>query len=223
MNQTWGAIFDWDGVIVDSSRQHEESWHMLAEENKFQMPGDFFKKSFGMKNEKIIPEILNWTQDIDKIRAHSLRKEALYREILKRDGIVPLPGALKLLQILKKAGVPCVVASSTHRLNITTALELLKFDSFFSDLVSSENVTHGKPNPQVFLLAAEKIQMTPKQCIVFEDAVVGVQAARAAGMQVVALTTTHAAENFSDADTIVPNLEHLSLTQLEKILEKKFK
>ncbi len=76
---TWGAIFDWDGVIIDSSRHHEESWERLAREVALPLPADHFKRGFGRKNEFIIPEILRWTAEAAEIRRHSLRKEALYR------------------------------------------------------------------------------------------------------------------------------------------------
>jgi len=219
--EKWGAIFDWDGVIVDSSKYHEKSWDILAEENKYTLPPGFFKKSFGMKNEKIIPEMLQWSNDPARIREFSLRKEELYRELLKKDAITALPGVYSLLKELREAGGPCIIGSSTHRLNITTALSILKLEEYFPEFVSSENVTHGKPHPEVFLLAGEKIHVSPTRCIVFEDAVVGVQAARAARMKVVALTTTHPANYFTDADVVVENLSCISLSQLEKILEEK--
>ena len=92
LDGTLGAIFDWDGVILASSSHHEESWVRLAKETGFTLPDGHFKKGFGMKNEFIIPNLLNWSNRPDEIRQLSLRKEALYREILLEWGIHPLPG-----------------------------------------------------------------------------------------------------------------------------------
>lgn len=213
---TWGAVFDWDGVIIDSSALHEESWHLCAKELNLPIDPSFFKKSFGMKNEKIIPEILKWTTDPKLIEKYSLRKEVLYRELLAKKGLSPLPGVVNFLKSLKEQNIPRVVASSSHRLNIEQALDLLHLKEYFSEIVSAEDVTHGKPHPEVFQKAAGKIKVSPAQCVVFEDAMVGIQAAKAAGMRAVALTTTHTGENFKNADMVVENLSFVSVSQLEK-------
>src|SRR5688572_10967005 len=102
----WGAIFDWDGVIIDSSRHHEESWERLAREGSRILPEGHFKAGFGRKNEFIIPEILCWTSDSGEIETISLRKEALYREVVKEWGVEPLPGVRTWLERLRDAGVP---------------------------------------------------------------------------------------------------------------------
>jgi beta-phosphoglucomutase family hydrolase len=210
----WGAVFDWDGVIIDSSRQHEKSWEMLATEEKRQLPPNHFKQSFGMKNEKIIPELLQWTTDPPEIRRLSLRKEALYREIVRTSGIGPLPGVLQWLDSLRAASIPCVIASSTHRENIACTLGVLGLEQYFPAIVSAEDVKHGKPDPEVFLLAARKIGVPPDHCIVFEDAHVGIEAARAAGMKVVGVATTHPAESLQGADRVVQRMDELTVQGL---------
>ena len=144
----WGAIFDWDGVIIDSSRRHEESWHRLADEVKKSLPADHFKAGFGRKNEFIIPNILNWTSEPGEVLRLSLRKEELYRDIVKEKGLEPLPGVRTWLNRLAEAGIPTVVGSSTHRLNIEVSLDILGLRSFFSDIVSSEDVSHGNRIPR---------------------------------------------------------------------------
>ena len=173
----WGAIFDWDGVIIDSSRAHEESWERLARETGRALPPDHFKRGFGMKNEVIIPGILGWTEDAGEIRRLSLRKEELYREVVRERGVEALPGVRDLLAALRERGIPCVVGSSTHRENIELSLGLLNLGAAFAALVTAEDVSHGKPDPEVFLCAAQKINMAPERCVVFEDALVGIEAA----------------------------------------------
>jgi len=208
---TWTAIFDWDGVIIDSSRAHEASWERLAAEQGYSLPPNHFKRSFGMKNEQIIPDILGWTRDAEQIRVLSLRKESLYRQVIREEGIAPLPGVASWLEALRAAAIPCAIASSTHRENITCTLGLIGFEKYFDAIVSGEDVTHGKPAPDIFLLAAKKLDATPSQCVVFEDAHVGIEAARRAGMKVVGVATTHSAETLLGTDRIVRRLDELTV------------
>jgi len=214
----WAAVFDWDGVIVDSSRAHAESWVRLAREESRSLPPDHFRRGFGMKNEVIIPKLLAWATDPQDIRRLSLRKEALYREIIREQGIESLPGARPFLESLRTSGVPCAVGSSTHRVNITTALEVLGLTGFFRAIVSAEDVHHGKPDPEVFLVAARKLDTPPGRCVVFEDAHAGIDAARNAGMKVVAVATTNKAAALGHADRVVHRLDELTLGDLQQLV-----
>ena len=189
-----GAIFDWDGVIIDSSAAHEVSWNVLAAEEKLPLPEGHFKKGFGRKNQFIIPEILGWSRDPQEIARLGARKEEIYRENLKTTGIEALPGVRALLEGLRAMGVPCVVGSSTPRINIETVMDLAKLRGFFADVVSAEDVSHGKPHPEVFLKAATQIARSPARSVVFEDAFVGLEAARAGGFKCIGVGTTHTVE-----------------------------
>ncbi len=209
-----GAIFDWDGVIINSAAHHEESWDRLAKETGLVLPSNHFKRGFGMKNEVIIPELLGWTTDPAEIRNLSLRKEALYREVVVERGIAPLPGVTTWLRTLRDAKIPCVIASSTHRKNITTTLGVLNLGEFFSAIVSAEDVKRGKPDPEVFLTAAARIGVQPAGGIVFEDALVGIAAAKAAGMRVVAVATTEPKDELAHADWVAQRLDELSIAKL---------
>jgi HAD superfamily hydrolase (TIGR01509 family) len=210
----WGAIFDWDGVIIDSSRQHEESWERLARETGRALPHGHFKAGFGRKNEFIIPQILGWTRDEAEVVRLSLRKEALYREIVREKGLEPLAGVCVWLGRLAAAGVPRVVGSSTHRENIEVSLDVLGLRPFFTQIVSSEDVSHGKPDPEVFLKAAARIGMPPGRCVVFEDAHVGIEAAHRAGMRVIAVATTNPLEALAKADLAVARLDELDVGKI---------
>jgi beta-phosphoglucomutase family hydrolase len=214
MDRKEGAVFDWDGVIINSGSHHEASWERLAKECNKPLPDGHFKRGFGMKNEVIIPELLGWTTVPTEIRILSLRKEALYREIVREKGIDALPGVREFLQALKDHGIPCVIASSTHRENITTTLEVLKLEDFFAAIVTAEDVKRGKPDPEVFLTAATRIDVAPADAIVFEDALVGIAAAKAAGMRVVAVATTEPKDKLAHADWVVDRLDELSVSQL---------
>ena len=212
-----GAIFDWDGVVVDSAAQHERSWEMLAEEENLYLPEDHFVKGFGKVNKFIIPNLLNWTQDPEEISRLDLRKEELYRELIREGGIEELPGARDLLKALKAAAIPAVVGSSTPRTNLEVALEVLELEEYFQDLVSANDLTNGKPDPEVFLKAAGKIAKEPEECVVFEDSLHGIEAGLAGGMQVVAVATTHQAEELTHAHKVVHRLTDINVNGLKAL------
>jgi len=215
---TLGIIFDWDGVIIDSSKQHEKGWERLAIEERKTLPTDHFTVGFGRKNEWIIPHLLKWTDDVSEIRRLSLRKEALYREVVVEGGLEALPGVAEFLKRLREAGIPSCVGSSTHRENIDAIIGALGFDELFDGIVTAEDVTHGKPHPDVFLKAAAKIGRAPAQCIVFEDAFAGIEAARAGGMKVVGVATTHPASELTMTDRVVARLDELTVADLEELI-----
>ena len=213
----WGAIFDWDGVIIDSRSHHEESWERLARELGRELPAGHFLKGFGRKNEFIIPEILGWTRDEGEIRTISLRKEALYRDVVAERGLAPLEGVSTWLERLRDAGVPCAIGSSTHRANIELSLELIGLAEFFAAIVTAEDVSRGKPDPEVFVTAARRIGRDPRDCVVFEDAHVGIAAARAGGMRVIAVATTHPLEELGSADRAVRRLDEVEITHVSAL------
>lgn len=209
MTTNLGALFDWDGVIIDSSAQHERSWDLLAKEIGKPLPPDHFVRGFGMKNQRIIPEVLGWTEDPGEIETYSLRKEYLYREIIRDEGIRPLPGVNELLRTLAAKGVPCAVASSTHRDNIETVFDAIELRGYFRAIVTGEDVSRGKPDPEVFLKSAESIGRRAADCAVFEDAHVGIEAGLAAGARVVAVATTNPLEALGKAHLAVRSLEEI--------------
>ncbi len=214
-----GAIFDWDGVVIDSSAAHERSWELLAEERGLFLPEDHFKKGFGRKNQYIIPNLLNWSHDDAEIALLSDRKEALYREIIKRDGIEALPGVRELLAFFKKQEIPCVVGTSTPRINVETIMDALGVREYFKDIVSAEDVHHGKPDPEVFLLGAGKIDREPARCLVFEDAHYGIEAGLRGGMKVVAVATTNPIEELHEAHMAVHRLNNLDYKAMLALVE----
>jgi len=216
-----GAIFDWDGVIIDSRAQHEQSWERLAQEENRELPKGHFLRGFGMTNDRIIPEILGWATDPDEVARIAQRKEETYRAIIRDEGIAALPGVRDILERLAAAKVPCVIGSSTQLKNITAILDAIGLGDFFLDIVSADDATHGKPHPEIFLTAAAKIEIEPTSCVVFEDTHFGIQAGHAGRMKVVAVTTTHPREELSKADRVVDQLDELTVGDLESLVASK--
>jgi beta-phosphoglucomutase family hydrolase len=201
-----GVIFDWDGVVIDSSAQHEKSWELLAEEIQKPLPAGHFKAGFGKKNQEIIPGLLKWSDDPAEIRRIGERKEELYRELVSEQGVAVLPGARELLVALRDASIPRSVGSSTPRSNLDAIFAATGLGELFTAVVSADDVTNGKPAPDVFLLAAERLGLDPADCLVIEDAHVGIEAARRAGMKVLAVASTNPLEELLQATAAVPSL-----------------
>jgi beta-phosphoglucomutase family hydrolase len=211
----WTAIFDWDGVILDSSRHHEESWERLAREEGKILPEGHFLKGFGRRNVEIMRDMLHWSEDLNEIQRLSLRKEELYREVVKTWGIEPLPGVRQWLERLREGGIACGIGSSTEEKNVKLGLEILDLEMFFKTAVTAEHVKKGKPAPDVFLEVARRLGAKSERCVVFEDAPAGVEAGRAAGMKVVGVTTTHPGGHLESVDREVERMDELSIQEIE--------
>jgi beta-phosphoglucomutase len=189
-----GVIFDMDGVLVDSAAPHFESWKLLAEECGGTVTEHQFAATFGRQNRDIIPILFGQVGET-RMRELSIRKEELYRALVREDTPV-LPGAVNLVRELHEAGVRLAVGSSGPRENIDLVLSAMGLADRICAIVSGDEVTRGKPDPQVFLFCAERLGIEAGRCVVVEDAPVGVEAARAAGARAVAILTYHPAEAF---------------------------
>jgi HAD superfamily hydrolase (TIGR01509 family) len=214
-----GVIFDWDGVVINSASLHERSWEMLANELGLELPKNHFALGFGKRNEVIIPEILKWTLKKTEILKWGARKEELYREIGKSEGIPILNGIRELLQRLEIEKIPCVIATSTERENLALAFEQLKISHFFSGSICSEDVTRGKPDPEVFLKAAQLIKKPAENCVVLEDSTHGIEAASLCGMKALGLSTTKLESELlrSGADIVVTDPTKLNISLLNSL------
>ncbi|MFA0752862.1 MAG: hypothetical protein IMHGJWDQ_000626 [Candidatus Fervidibacter sp.] len=214
------ALFDLDGVLVDSSLFHYESWVRLGEEVGFTMTPEFFRQTFGQRNDAIIKQLMPNATD-EQIAQWGERKEALYREVAQ-GRLKPLPGAMELLHGLKKLGFKLALASSTPRVNIAFAMEQLSVGELFDTFVGAEDVARGKPDPEVFLTAARRLDVPPERCVVFEDAIAGVIAAKRGGMKCVAVTTTNPRRALAEAgaDVVVDSLAELTVEQIAELVEK---
>ena len=220
MSASWfGCIFDCDGVIIDSATPHIEAWKALALEENLDFPEKLFKQSFGMKNEQIIPQLFQWTRDVSEIRRLDARKEHLYREMIRCGGARSFPGVADFLEMLRGQEIPCVIGSSASRANVEVTLDVLGFSGYFQSIVCGDDVAAGKPDPQIFLFAARALGLRPADCVVFEDAYVGIAAARAGGMKVVAVANTYPRSSLGEADCVVERLDELTLTMLRQLFE----
>lgn len=210
------VIFDMDGVLVDSAAPHLQSWQKLAEQCGTTVTQEQFASTFGRQNNDIIPLLFG---DVSVVEMQRLgdRKEEIYRGLVC--GRCPVvEGAVKLVRDLHASGVRLAVGSSGPLANIELVLGEMNVVDCFAVVVSADDVTRGKPDPQVFQLAAERLAVLPARCVVVEDAPSGVQAARAAGARAAAVMMHHTYEALQQADLVVKRLTDLTVDRLRNLV-----
>jgi len=210
------VLWDVDGTLVDSLEYHWLSWRAALGNEGYTLVREQFMATFGRRNDEILRTYFGPEIAPERIRRISLDKEEQYREMVRERGIAPLPGVRRWLERLKATGWRQAIASSAPPLNLEVILAALEVKDCFDALVSAEEVERGKPDPQIFLTAAAKLQTPPARCIVVEDAPAGTEAARRAGMRAIGVLTTHAA---LEADLVVRTLEALDDDAFAALLE----
>lgn len=196
-------IFDMDGTIVDNMAFHTSSWATFFERRGHVIDADqFFRSTAGRQGREIIRDFLGDGFSDAEHTALMAEKEAVYRE-LYAPYLAVLPGFGELIAGAAQDGVKLVVGTAAPDENIAFTLDGLGLRHRFHAVVGAADVARGKPHPDVFLMAAERAGADPAQCIVFEDAPLGVEAARRAGMRAVVLTTTLPAEAFAEFDNVI--------------------
>ncbi len=218
MPEIEAVIWDMDGVLADTAPHHLRAWQEIFSKRGINFTEADFKRGFGIRNDAIIRNILGKQVTKDEIEAIAREKEKAFRRIIGQN-MSPLPDALRLLQSLDEHGVRMAIASSTTIENIRLIIGGLGIASCFKAVVTGHDVTEGKPSPQVFLLAAQRLGVDPKNCVVVEDAVAGVVAAKSAGMYCLAVTNTHPREKLKEADLIVDTLEAVSIKDILKLIK----
>ena len=202
-----------DGVLADTGEIHFESWVKMAREINVEFTKEFFNETFGQQSPTITKKLVGDKFDEKKIIELANRKEQYYRDLVK-DKLKPLPGVLDLLTELKKYNFKLAVGSSGPPENVDLLLKTLKIKDLFDVIITAADVDKSKPHPDVFLKVSEKLNISPDKCIVIEDAPVGIEAARRAGMRSIALTTTHDYKELIDADLVVKDLSHISIDDI---------
>jgi HAD superfamily hydrolase (TIGR01509 family) len=212
------VLWDLDGTLIDSAGLHWFAWHEVMAEEGHSITPRQFADSFGKRNDTILRGLLGPDLTDDWIRRVSDAKEERYRQYVRERGLEFLPGAATWLARLRDAGWKQVLASSAPPANIDSALEALDLGRWLDGLVSAEEVGVGKPDPAIFLRAAERVAVPPARCIVVEDAPAGLEGARRAGMKSVGVLSSHFPELV--ADVVVPSLEALPADAFQTLLKR---
>ena len=181
--QTRAVLWDLDGTLVDSEEYHWRAWRETMDVEGLPITREQFVATFGLRNDEILPRWLGEKATLDRIQQVAAAKETLYRKLIREGGIAPLPGAAEWVRQLDQEGWRQAIASSAPRENVMAMLDALYLIPFFQAVVTGEDVIAGKPDPQVFLTASARLGCPASACIVVEDAAMGVEAARRAGMR----------------------------------------
>ncbi|MFX1389444.1 MAG: HAD family hydrolase [Promethearchaeota archaeon] len=213
------VIFDMDGVLADTGPIHFESWVKLAEEIGVIFTRRMFEQTFGQQSPTITRKIVGSDVKDSLIKKWADLKESYYRELVKNK-LKLLPGVLNILKELQVYDFKIALGSSGPFDNVSFLLAKLNIKQFFNTIITAEDVKRGKPEPDVFLAAAKSLNLKPKNCIVIEDAPVGIDAARAAGMLCIALTTTHKKEELDGAQLIIKDLSEISVKDIIILFKK---
>lgn len=217
MFEDYGVIFDMDGVLADTEPIHFESWVKLSKEIGIKFTKEFFKSTFGQQSIPITRKLVGPKVNNGLVEKWANRKEKYYREMIK-DKLQPLPGSIELIQNLRRNKFKLAIGSSGPPENVELLLKSLNIKRYFNAIITAADVNKGKPEPDVFLYAADKLNISPKHCLVIEDAPVGILAAKKAGMKVIALTTTHREKELLEADKIAKDLTSITLNHIMKLL-----
>ncbi|HEX8917230.1 MAG TPA: HAD family phosphatase [Chloroflexota bacterium] len=197
-----GAIWDLDGTLVDTEANHYAAWRSLLQEHGRDLSYDVFRPTFGLRNDDVLVHHLGFGAG-DDLAAMGARKEQFFGASLERDGVRMQPGARELVEHFHHLGIPQAIASSAPPANIDLIVRLTGLRDRFQDVVSSEQVRHGKPAPDIVLLAAQRLKISPARIVVLEDAPAGVEAGKAAGCRVIAIAAAFSPGRLAQADLVV--------------------
>ena len=214
-------IFDMDGVLVDSNPFHVQKWiEFLHERGIPYNAEDLPKQILGSRNDTALRRFFGRDLPKGEIEKLSEDLEARFRAAF-RPHAQPLLGLKTLMDECRAEGIPLAVASSAMTKNVDFVVDTLKLRSYFASIVTGDDVSRPKPDPEIYIQAAERLTLAPAKCVAFEDSFVGIQSAKRASMKCVAIASTFPAEDLrrqTQADLVVKNFEELSLARLRELL-----
>lgn len=217
-----GAVFDMDGVLVDNVDHHVEAWRNFGHEMGKDLTEEEIRETFGQRNQDMLEALLGRSLSNQSTQQHGERKEELYRKLMSPDLQAKIvPGLIDFLSQLKEQDYRMAVATSGPPENANFVLDGLGIRKNFHAVVTGADVVKGKPDPEIFLLAANQLELSPLRCIVFEDSSSGIAAARQAGSPCVALATTHHTEELRKflPDLIVRDFREVNPDRISELLE----
>ncbi|HVO60088.1 MAG TPA: HAD family phosphatase [Terriglobales bacterium] len=210
------VLWDMDGTLINSEELHWIAWRETMADEGVAVTREQFLATFGQRNDSIIPTVLGSAATAEQIERIGEAKEERYRQLVRREGIAFEPGVATWLHRLRQHGWQQAIASAAPRANIDAILEALSARDSFQGIVSAEDVHRGKPDPEVYLVAATRVGVPANRCIVVEDAVAGIEGARRAGMRSVGVSHNG---NELHADVVVESLELLQPDAFDRLLK----
>ena len=202
------VIFDMDGVLVDSEPYHIESYQHALAKFGINFQGIDYKRFLGKTALQIFAELFQGNGVQENPQEWAERKEAFYRVIIEKQ-LQPAKELIPLLDELLRFGTKLGVATSAPRKNLEAVLRCTQLKSYFQSTLGLEDITHPKPHPEIYLKSATRLGMSTSRCAVIEDSVVGLEAARAAGMFAIGITTSSPAELLTPANVIFDSFSQI--------------
>lgn len=214
----FAVAFDLDGTLIDNNQFHFITWQEFYRKRNRELTLDEYKACFNGRTMTDCVKYVFQQPDMpaEEIERYTNEKESLYREIYAAH-IKPISGLLALLELLDQEQIPMVIATSGIQDNIDFMFSHIPLKRYFKRVIKGSDITHGKPHPEMYQLAAKELELPAEKCIAFEDATVGITSASGAGMKVVALTTTHTPEELTGADWIIKDYEGIRMEQLQQL------
>lgn len=206
------AVFDMDGVIIDSGPLHMEAWQIILNTHGIEVPQEKFRKAFGMRDSEVVPHLIGLMAD-EAIAELMKEKSTMFQQLVSNKAI-PVEGIVEYIQALQSENIGTALASLATAEEINTVLETVGLRDMLNIVVTRDNTMRDKPAPDIYLTAAYRLGVDPTTAVVFEDAVSGVEAARKAGTTTVAVTTSHDRGELSHADVVVDDFREPVLIQL---------
>jgi len=203
------VIFDLDGTMLDNNPYHLKAFKKYLQKNNREMSDEEYNRNINGRTNKDVMEYIYQKKLSEEELLHFVQeKESLYRELYK-DDIAPVKGLMELLRLLDKNNIPMGIATSGIQVNIDFMFVNVPVKKYFKTVVNSSHIKKGKPDPEIFLKTADALHVVAAECLVFEDSIVGITAAKAAGMKVIAIATTHQKEELAIADMIIDDYTQL--------------
>ena len=216
-------IFDMDGVLVDSNPFHVQKWIEFLHERGIPYNAENLPKQIlGSRNDTALRRFFGRDLAEGEIEKLSEDLEARFRAAF-RPHAQPLLGLKTLMDECRAEGIPLAVASSAMTKNVDFVVDTLKLRSYFASIVTGDDVSRPKPDPEIYIQAAERLTLAPAKCVAFEDSFVGIESAKRASMKCVAIASTFPAEELrsqTQADLVVKNFEELSLARLRELFKE---
>lgn len=214
MNNLKAVLFDLDGTLLDNNDFHKRAWEQYLKENGKEISDEDFKENIsGRTNQDAVEHIYDKKMTEEEAEKYYLDKEKIYRKLYEPH-IAPINGLQDFLKELQEKEITMAIATSGIQVNIDFMFEHVPIKQYFQEIIQAKDISKGKPEPEIFLKTAEALGLPPEQCIVFEDLISGVEAGKAAGMRVVALTTTHTPEELKDADLVIKDYTEINYDRL---------
>ncbi|MFH0869887.1 MAG: HAD family phosphatase [archaeon] len=208
-------IFDMDDVIINSIKIEFPAWERLFSDFGQKLDLKVYKSFLGMKSVELIKRFIPVVKD-EELSSLANRKEIYFIELLKKEGISMTPGVIDFLDSVKgRYGLAIATAAPDMKLN--EILELIHLKRYFKVIITADHIAKGKPDPEIFLKAAERLKVSPRDCVVFEDAPNCVRAAKAGGMKCVAITTTHTKGELKEADLVIDSFSDIDVSKIKKL------